>query len=84
MSLQHSFADYYHQAVSFLFSSRPPLTKTGYSSSGDNNPIRNFLWGAGWWSGAGLGFGPCWEASVKGELLHAPPEPDPQQLLDAP
>lgn len=59
MSLQHSFADYYHQAVSFLFSDEPaPLTKTGYSSSGDNNPIRyNFLRGAGWWSGTGLGFG---------------------------
>lgn len=66
MSLQYS-ADYYHQAVSFLFSDEPaPLTKTGYSSSRENNPIRyNFLREAGWWSGTGLGLEPWWEGISK-------------------
>lgn len=88
MSLQHSFADYYHQAVSFLFSDEPaPLAKTGYSSSRGQQPhplqfplgSRVVEWNRSRvWSPAG-------RASVKVRTNFTPhPEPDPQQLLERP
>ena len=79
MSLQYSFADYHHQAISFLFSDEPvPLTKTGCSSSQDNNPIRyHFLRGSSGGVEGVWGLEPWWEGTPQ-------PGPDLQQLLDAP